>query len=320
MSGELEVLRRANPVLSDEAEAWTATTGGQLSHERLISAIESGATVLEPDTVIATRPRSSWRIVLAVALMVVVVVAVPLWLFGGSRDIVVSSGLPDGATTLDQTHPAMRLLTRGATDYKSFSEAALSQGLEDFACANGGGPPAPPSWELCLVADSGVLAVVPFNGAEGLTARVSDANLAHDVVVPIDTNQPVGVLDTGPQATVTVEYFGEWVGEMSAPWAPTQDGTSYVVPDELREATYQTGVNISGRFELPEAVFLEAAARACSEGGWDWEIARGIAADLLEPVPREQGAKGAAAVWLMAATACHDLIPQDALDLGPPPD
>lgn len=316
MSGELGMLRRANPVLSDEAEAWTATTGAQLSHERLMIAIESGATVLEPDTVIATRPRASWRIALAAALMVVVVVAVPLWLFGGSRDVV-SPGLPDGATTLDQTHLAMRLLAQGATGYESFSEATSDQGLEDFACASGGGPP---SWELCLVADSGVLAVVPFNGVEGLTATVSDANLAYDVVVPIDTNQPVGVLDTGPQATVTVEYFGEWVGEMSAPWAPAQDGTRYVVPDELREATYQTGVNVSGRFELPEAVFLEAATRACSEGGWDWEIARGIAADLLEPVPREQGAKGAAAVWLMAATACHDLIPQDALDLGPPPD
>jgi hypothetical protein len=280
-------------------------------------AIESGATVLEPDTVVATRPRTSWRIMLAAALMVVVVVAVPLWLFGGSRDIVVSSGLPDGATTLDQTHPAMRLLTRGATDYESFSESASDQGLEDFACASGGGPP---SWELCLVADSGVLAVVPFYGVDGLTATLSDSNLTHDVVVPIDTNKPVGVMDTGPQATVTVEYLGEWVGEMSAPWAPAQDGTRYVVPDELREPTYQTGVNTSGRSELPKAVFLEAAARACSEGGWDWEIARRIAADLLEPVPREQGAKGAAAVWLMAAAACHDLIPQDALEIGPPPD
>ena len=316
MPREVEMLRRANPVLSDEAKAWTATTGAQLSHERLMIAIDSGTTVLEPETVIATRPRAMWRIALAAAVMLAAVVTMPLWLFGGSRDDV-SLGLPDGAIELDQLHPAMRLLAQGATDSDSFSEAALNQGIEGFVCAGGGGQP---SWELCLVADGQVLAVVPFNGVEGLTARVSDANLTHDVVVPIDTNKAVGILETGPQATVIIEYFGERVGEMSVPWATAQDGTGYVVPVELREATYQTGVNTSGRSDLSESVFLEAAGRACSEGGWDWEIARIVAADLLEPVPREQGANGAAAVWLMAATACHDLIPQNALDLGPPPD
>ena len=316
MARELEMLRQANPVLPDEVEAWTATTGAQLSRERLMAVIDSGATMLEPETAIATRSRASWRFAVAAAVMVVAVVALPLWLLGGLGDDV-SSGLPDGAIGLDQMHPAMVLLAQGATDYERFSEAASDQGLEDFVCAGGGGEP---SWELCLVADGNVLAVVPFHSIDNLKARVSDPNLTHDVVVPIDTNEPVGILDTGPQATVTIEYFGEWVGEMFAPQAAAQNGTRYVVPDELREATYQTGVNMSGRFDLPEAVFLEAAERACSEGGWDWDVARAIAADMLEPVAREQGAKGAAAVWQMAATACHDQIPQDALDLGPPPD
>lgn len=75
------------------------------------------------------------------------------------------------------------------------------------------------------MADNGVLALVPFTGAEGLTATVSDAHLIRDVVVRIDTNIPVGVLDTGPLATVTIEYLGETaLGNMSAPWAPPTTG------------------------------------------------------------------------------------------------
>jgi hypothetical protein len=54
---------------------------------------------------------------------------------------------------------------------------------------------------------------------------VSDAHLIRDVVVRIDTNIPVGVLDTGPLATVTIEYLGETaLGNMSAPWAPPTTG------------------------------------------------------------------------------------------------
>jgi len=226
MKRELEMLQQANPVLSDEAEAWITTSRALGSYERLMDAIELGATVLEPETVIAPRPRASWRVALAAALVVVTVVAVPLWLFGGSRGHEVSPGLPDGAIALDPTHPAMRLLAEGAADYETFSAAASEQGLK-FSCAAGGESPESPAWELCLVADNGVLAVVPFNAVEGLTAKVSDAHLTRDIVVPIDTNRPFGVLDTGPQATVTIEYFGkEVVGDMSAPWAPAQDGST----------------------------------------------------------------------------------------------
>jgi hypothetical protein len=221
MQRELEMLTQANPVASNEAEAWITTPRAQSSHERLIDAIESGATILEPETAIKSRPRASWRVALAAALMVVGVVAVPLWLFGGNRDHEGSPSLPDGTIELDPTHPAMRLLSQGAAGYDAFSATALEQGFE-FICTAGGGPPA---WKLCLVADNGVLAVVPFNGAEGLTATVSDAHLTHDVVVRMDTNTPVGILDTGPQATVTIEYLGEdVVGDMSAPWAPPSTG------------------------------------------------------------------------------------------------
>lgn len=223
MQRELEMLQQANPVLPDEVEAWISTPRALECYERLMNAIESGATVLEPETAIKPRRRGSWRVALAAALAVVAVVAVPLWLIGGNRGHEVSPALPDGAIELDPTHPAMRLLAQGATDYETFSAAALEQGLK-FTCAAGGGPLA---WELCLVADNGVLAVVPFNGAEGLTATVSDAHLTGDVLVPMDTDRPVGVLDTGPQATVTIEYYGEEVaGDMSAPWAPAQDGST----------------------------------------------------------------------------------------------
>lgn len=123
-------------------------------------------------------------------------------------------------TELVETHPAMRLLAQGATDHESFAEAASAQELQ-FTCAAGGGFP---PWELCLVAADGVLAVVPFEGIEGLVARVQDSHLTTDVVVPLDTSQPVGILNTGPQASVDIEYLSQGVvGEMSTTWSPSRE-------------------------------------------------------------------------------------------------
>ena len=103
--------------------------------------------------------------------------------------------------------------------HDAFAAAAQAKDLS-FTCAAGGGLV---EWELCLVAADGVLAVVPFNSEPGLVARVSQPRLSRDVLVPLDTNQLVGIQYTGLQATLDIEYLGETiVGRMSAP--PPQPG------------------------------------------------------------------------------------------------
>jgi hypothetical protein len=130
-------------------------------------------------------------------------------------------GAPQDLTALDESHPAARLLAEGATDRESFATAASEQELR-FVCAAGGEDP---SWDLCLVSHEGVLAVVPFESIEGLVARVTDSHLTQDVVVPLDTNQPIGIRNTGPLASVDIEYLGETVvGSMSAPWSLSPEG------------------------------------------------------------------------------------------------
>lgn len=130
-------------------------------------------------------------------------------------------GAPEDLVELDATHPAVRLLNEGATEYETFATAASEQDFE-FICSSSVGFP---SYELCLVAHDGVLAVVPFDGLAGLTARISDPNLARDVVIPLDRIEPVGLVNTRPIAGVAVEYLGEPIGSMSAPWSPTEEGS-----------------------------------------------------------------------------------------------
>lgn len=120
---------------------------------------------------------------------------------------------------LTDTNPAIRILAQGGTSREAFAEAADAQGLS-FTCAAGGAPPGLgfDQWELCLVAADGVLAVVPFDGEPGLVARIRQQDLSGDVLVPLDSNQPVGIRYTQPPAAgVDIEYFGEAVGSMSAP-------------------------------------------------------------------------------------------------------
>jgi len=122
-------------------------------------------------------------------------------------------GSPEDLTEVTSEHAAMMVLADGAVDYNAFSTAASERGL-DSVCGAGGGP-AP--WQLCLVADNEVLAVVPFDGIDGLVARLTDPGLSEDVLIPLDTNEPVGVLHAGPGASVAIEYDGEAFGELSTP-------------------------------------------------------------------------------------------------------
>lgn len=122
-------------------------------------------------------------------------------------------GSKEDLTDLTSDHPAMRVLAEGATGYEAFSAAALEQEL-DFVCGDGGGPAL---WQLCLVADDGVLAVVPFDGVDGLVARLIDTAFSEDVLIPLDTDEPAGVLHARPGGSVAIEYRGEVVGGLSMP-------------------------------------------------------------------------------------------------------
>lgn len=138
---------------------------------------------------------------------------------GCSNPIQGLSGSPTDLLEVPDSHPAVRILDSGATDYESFVEAA--QRMEDlqFQCARGGLPP----WELCLVSDGGILAVVGFDEKPRMAARITDTSLNEDVLVPLDHGRPVGVRNTGPQAVVDIEdSAGEAIGGMSAPWTSSE--------------------------------------------------------------------------------------------------
>lgn len=124
-------------------------------------------------------------------------------------------GSPQDLVALEASNPVNQILFEGATDMDSFADAAEERGLQ-FVCGGGGG--GTPSHMLCLVGLDGTLIVVPFGDEPGLTVRISDPDLAEDVVVPLDRTEPVGVTNvTGGGVPVQVEYFGDEIGSLSRP-------------------------------------------------------------------------------------------------------
>ena len=79
------------------------------------------------------------------------------------------------------------------------------------------------------------------------------------------------------------------------------------------------GVNMTGRMDISESDWVEIATRACNEGAWDWDVAKRIFDEGIGELPPSAGMGGAQAVWLLLTGTCHELIPQDAIDRGPPP-
>lgn len=127
------------------------------------------------------------------------------------------SGSPGDIVEAPRGHPAVRILNAGHTDFDSFSQAAQEADIT-FSCARGGMPP----WQVCLVSEGGILAVVGFDDGAPLLARIRDSGLEEDVLVPLDARPPVGVRNLGPQASLGIEHSGdELVGEMSVPWTPS---------------------------------------------------------------------------------------------------
>jgi hypothetical protein len=80
-----------------------------------------------------------------------------------------------------------------------------------------------------------------------------------------------------------------------------------------------TGINITGRSDITEEQWMAIATQACNEGGWNWDVAGLIADESIgEPHPDADPESAATAVWLITAAGCHELIPDDAIELGPP--
>lgn len=101
--------------------------------------------------------------------------------------------------------------------------------------------------------------------------------------------------------------------------ATSCSSSSYAISADKRAGVASMGVNNTGRTDITEAQWVAIAARACNEGGWDWEVARRIADEMIGPArgPAQPGS-GANTVWLMLTVGCHELVPDDALLRGPP--
>ncbi|NND02678.1 MAG: hypothetical protein HKN91_07815 [Acidimicrobiia bacterium] len=84
---------------------------------------------------------------------------------------------------------------------------------------------------------------------------------------------------------------------------------------------FLAGTGTVGLNEVGEDAWYRLADRACSMGAWNFAVARALAGDFLANEAANFSRTNdemADAVWFVAVTACRDLFPQPALDLGPP--
>lgn len=96
-------------------------------------------------------------------------------------------------------------------------------------------------------------------------------------------------------------------------------GDTYVISASMSTDIAANGINITGRSDITEDQWMAVATRACNEEGWNWDVAARIADEMIGPPdPLADPASGATAVWLIAAAGCRELIPDDAIKLGPP--
>ena len=79
------------------------------------------------------------------------------------------------------------------------------------------------------------------------------------------------------------------------------------------------GVNMTGRTDISAFEWMNIATRACNEGAWDWDVAKQIFDEDIAAMADGTARGGAQAVWLLLTGTCYDLIPDEAIDRGPPP-
>ena len=120
-----------------------------------------------------------------------------------------ADGVSDGDLVgLPDDHPAALLLATAST-FDEFSEAATEQDLR-FVCAES------VIWQVCLVLEDDLLAVVPFEVPSGLTGTVESGSLDDAVSIPLDRGA-TGVAGVDMSVTLTLSQDGEMVGSISGP-------------------------------------------------------------------------------------------------------
>ncbi|MDJ0497480.1 MAG: hypothetical protein QNJ89_06600 [Acidimicrobiia bacterium] len=79
------------------------------------------------------------------------------------------------------------------------------------------------------------------------------------------------------------------------------------------------GVTVTGRTDISTFEWMNITTRACNDRGWEWDTAEQIFAEDIVAMADGSSRGGARAVWFLVTATCRDLIPQDAIDQGPPP-
>jgi hypothetical protein len=79
------------------------------------------------------------------------------------------------------------------------------------------------------------------------------------------------------------------------------------------------GVAMTGRSDISAFEWMNIATRACNEGAWDWDVAKQVFVEDIVAMADGTSRGGAQAVWLLLTGTCRELIPEDAIDRGPPP-
>lgn len=79
------------------------------------------------------------------------------------------------------------------------------------------------------------------------------------------------------------------------------------------------GMGVTGRTDISAFEWMNIATRACNEGAWDWDVARQIFDEDIGRLGPNARAAEAQSVWLLVAGVCPELVPDEAIDSGPPP-
>lgn len=85
VGSEADLMRHANPVSPDEADAWMATERARATYRRLMEAVGSDAAPLGPHRGTPDSARAPWQVALVAVVVVLAVAAVPFWLLGPGR-------------------------------------------------------------------------------------------------------------------------------------------------------------------------------------------------------------------------------------------
>jgi len=149
------------------------------------------------------RKRSSWPSAIGIAAATIVVLGAYLLLTG-------RGDLPEPPIVeVPDSHAAFTVLNAG------FTIDGPADATPGTFCAAGGG-----GWQVCLVPDDGILAVVAFGTSDAMFVVLEGSGVPERFVsVPAGRDSIFGVESASGFITATVLVNGEEVGEFSGPVA-----------------------------------------------------------------------------------------------------